>query len=114
MALTPPNGKDLEDGEVTGEIGERLIGYFFNINKIQRIILEQAEYFVKADLNKEEEIEKLFEIFNIQSKKKLKEISYAKFNESEKEREILFEIQDCRKFVYVPPFNYRPKNKNNS
>ena len=114
MALTPPNGKDLEDGEVTGEIGERLIGYFFNINKIQRIILEQAEYFVKADLNKEEEIEKLFEIFNIQSKKKLKEISYAKFNESEKEREILFEIQDCRKFVYVPPFNYRPNNKDNS
>ena len=55
----------------------------------------------------DEEIKKLYIIFDIKSSKKMKEISYSKFNESDKERTVIFEIHDCRKFIYVPPFNYR-------
>jgi len=107
LSLTPPNGKDLEENQLTGEIGERLISYFFKVNKIQCIILEQAEFFFNMDLIDEPQIESLYTIFDIKSSKKMKEMSYAKFNESDKERVIIFEIHDCRKFIYIPPFNYK-------
>lgn len=106
LSLTPPNDNDIKNNNITGEIGERLIFYFFKISKIQKIIYEQAAYFAKLNLKVEEDIEKLKNIFEIESKKKLNECSYAKFNETEKEREILFEIHDCRKYIYIPPFDY--------
>jgi len=106
LSLTPPDENDKKENLLTGEIGVRLIGFFFKVDKIQKIILEQAQYFSKLDLEKETDIEKLSEIFEIKSSKKESETSFAKFNETEKEKEIIFEIHDCRKFIYIPPFKY--------
>ena len=106
LSLTPPNEDDKKKEDLSGEIGERLIKFFFNVNKIQRIILDQAEFFDKLHLKTEEEIGKLEHIFEIESKKKEKEISYAKFCKNQNNREVIFETHDCRKFIYISKFEY--------
>ena len=104
LTLTPPNEADKKNNKLSGEIGERLITYFFKVNKIQRIILEQAEVFDKLTLDNEKEIEQLENIFDIESNKKESYTTYAKFCKNKKDREIVFEMSDCREFIYISKF----------
>jgi len=104
LTLTPPNEDDNKKDKLSGEIGERLIKFFFKMNKIQRVILEQAEFFENLTLENEKEIDQLEKIFDIESHKKEKDTTYAKFCKNKKEREIIFEMSDCRDFVYISKF----------
>ena len=103
-SLTPSNEGDKKNNKLTDEIGERLIKFFFKVNKIQRIILEQAQFFNKLTLESEEEIDQLKNIFDIESNKKESNTTYAKFCQSKGDREVLFEMSDCRDFIYISKF----------
>ena len=104
LILTPQNDDDNKNNKLSEEIGERLIKFFFKVNKIQRIILEQAEFFDNLTLENESEIDQLENIFDIESQKKESITTFAKFCKNKKEREILFEMSDCREFIYISKF----------
>ena len=104
LSLTPPNEGDKKNNKLSGEIGERLIKYFFKVNKIRRIILEQAQFFSKLTLESEEEINQLEKLFDIESNKKESNTTYAKFCKNKGDIEVLFEMSDCRDFIYISKF----------
>ena len=94
-ALTPPNEKDSKLNKLHGEIGERLIAYFFGIAKIQMITFEAGEAFRALNFSRENDIEELKTILNRTNPNGLSETSYAIFCTSG-DCSIIFEFDDCR------------------
>ena len=98
-ALTPPSAKYKDSFNAEhGEIGKRLIYYFFNVEKIVMITSEAAKMFESLTFEKDEDIEKLKIILLEMNAKGLSETAYARFTYTELDG-IILEIQDCRDFL---------------
>ena len=92
-ALTPA-----KENESHGEIGQRLIEYFFTQKKIPFVTLEAAEYFDKLNLAEETDIENLATIVKKMNEESLSNQPMSRFLESG-QRGSLFEMPDCRYLI---------------
>ena len=94
-ALTPPSIKNLGINKGNGKIGEQLILYYFNRQKISQISYEAAKTFISLDLSNALNVKKLKTILDICNSKENFANSRAKFCTND-DYCVVFEFGDCR------------------
>ena len=103
-ALTPPNLKDKNELKSVGEIGERLIYYFFNVKKIVMVTYEAGQAFEKLSFKDKNDFNELKTILQKVNTNGLDETSLARFTNTI-DNGMIIKIDDCRN-LYVSKFNY--------
>ena len=103
-AVTLQNSNDKNSEKSYGEIGERLIYYFFKVKKIVMITYEAAQAFEALSFENEQDSEDLKTILQKINEKGLCETAYARFTHTDSDG-IICEIDDCRDY-YISKFTY--------